>query len=101
MPDFNNQVMEPDAEGLNRSRNIFDDKKAKFYSQAIRGPKADLWYSAMVAKIDALRRNYNLDVVERPTNRKNVDSEKVFKIKCLSEESVDKFKAELLGKGFS
>jgi hypothetical protein len=51
--------------------------------------------------MDALRRNHTWDVVDRPTNRKTVDSKWVFKIKRLSDRSVDKFKARLVEKGFS
>jgi hypothetical protein len=51
--------------------------------------------------MDALRRNHTWDVVDRPTHRKIVDSKWVFKIKRLSDGSVDKFKARLVAKGFS
>jgi hypothetical protein len=101
MPDFNNPVMYPDEEVLNTSRNILDDEEPKFYRQAISGPNAVLWHSAIEAEMDALRRNHTWDVVDRPTDRKIVDSKWVFKIKCLSDGSVDKFKARLVAKGFS
>jgi hypothetical protein len=51
--------------------------------------------------MDALRRNHTWDVVDRPTDRKIVNSKWVFKIKRLSDGSVDKFKARLVAKGFS
>jgi hypothetical protein len=51
--------------------------------------------------MDALRPNQTWDVVDRPTNRKIVDSKWVFNIKRLSDGSVDKFKARLVAKGFS
>jgi hypothetical protein len=38
MPAFNDQVLDPDEEVLNISRNILDDEEPKFYPQ----PKADL-----------------------------------------------------------
>jgi hypothetical protein len=77
------------------------DEEPKFYRQAISGPNADLWHSAIEAEMDALRRNHTWDVVDRPTDRKIVDSKWVFKIKRLSDGSVDKFKARLVAKGFS
>jgi transposase InsO family protein len=101
MPDFNNLVMEPHKEVLNTSRNILDHEKLQFYRQAISEPNADLWHSAIEAEMDVLRRNYTWDVVDRPTDRKIVDSKWVFKIKRLSDRSVDKFKARLVAKGFS
>jgi hypothetical protein len=63
------------------------------YRQVISGPKPDLWHSAIEAEMDALRRNHTWDVVDRPADRKIVDSKSVFKIKCRSNRSVDKFKA--------
>jgi hypothetical protein len=101
MPDFNNPVMDPDEEVLNTSRNILDDEEPKFYRQVISGPNTDLWHSAIEAEMDALRRNHTWDVVDRPTDRTIVDSKWVCKIKPLSDRFVDKFKAQLLAKGFS
>jgi hypothetical protein len=101
MPDFNNPVMDPDKVVLNTSRNILDDEEPKFDRQAISGLNADLWHSAIEAEMDALRRNQTWDVVDRPTNRKIVDSKWVFNIKRLSNGSVNKFKVRLVAKGFS
>jgi hypothetical protein len=74
MPDFNNPVMYLNEEVLNTSRNILDDEQPKFYRQGISGPNADLWHSAIEAEMDSLRRNHTWDVVDRPTDRKIVDS---------------------------
>jgi hypothetical protein len=101
MPDFNNPVMDPDKEVLKTSRNILEDEEPKFYRQAISGPIADLWDSAIEAEMDALRDNHTWDVVDRPTDRQIVDSKWVVKIKRLSDGSVDKFKVRLVAKGFS
>jgi hypothetical protein len=57
-------------------------------------------YSAIEAEMDALRHNHTWDVVDRPTDRKIVDSKWVFKIKRLSDGSVNKFKARLVAKDF-
>jgi hypothetical protein len=66
-----------------------------------RGPNAAGWHSAIEAEIDARRRDQTWNVVERSTDRKIVDSKWVFKIKPLSDGSVDKFKARLVAKRFS
>jgi hypothetical protein len=100
MPDFNNPVMDPDEEVLNTSQNILDDEEPKLYRQAISGPNADLWHSAIEAEMDTLRHNHTWDVVDRPNDRKIVDSKWVFKIKRLSNGSVDKFNAQLVVKDF-
>jgi hypothetical protein len=72
--DFNKPVIDSDEEGLNTSGNILDDEEPKLYRQAISGPNGDLWHSAIETKMDALRRNYTWDVVDRPTDRQIVDS---------------------------
>jgi hypothetical protein len=51
--------------------------------------------------MDALWCNHTWDVVDRPTDRKIVDSKWVFKITHLSDGSVDELKARLMAKGFS
>jgi hypothetical protein len=93
MPNFNNPIMDPDKEVLNTSRNNLDDEEPKFYRQAISEPNADLSHSSIEAQMDALRGNYTWDVVDRPTDRKIVDSKRVFKIRRCSDGSVFKFKA--------
>jgi hypothetical protein len=74
MRDLNNPIMDPGEEVCNISRNILDDEEPKFYRQAISGPNADLWHSPIVAEMDALRPSHTWDVVDRPTDRKIVDS---------------------------
>jgi hypothetical protein len=51
--------------------------------------------------MNVLRHTHTWDVVDRPTDRKIVDSKSGFKIQWLSDGSVDKFKAQLVAKGFS
>jgi hypothetical protein len=66
--------MDLDKDVLNTSRNILDDEEPTFYRQAISGPNADLWHSAIEAEMDALQHNHTWEVVYRPTHRKIVDS---------------------------
>jgi hypothetical protein len=100
IPNFNLPVIDPDKEVFNTSRNILDDEEPKFYRQAISGRNADLLHSAIEAEIDTLRRNHSWEIVDRPCDRKIVDSQLVFNIKRLSERSVDKFKPRLVAKRY-
>jgi hypothetical protein len=101
MYDFNYPVMHLHDEVLNISRDILEDEEHKLYRQAIIRPNTDLWHYAIEAEIDALQRNQTCDIVDRPIDRKIVDSNWVFKIKCFSARSVDKFKARLVAMKFS
>jgi hypothetical protein len=74
MSDFNNPVMDSDEEVLHTSRNILDYDEPKFYGQAISSHNADVWHFVSEGEEDALWRNYTWDVVDRPTDRKIVDS---------------------------
>jgi hypothetical protein len=85
MPDFNNPVMDADKAVLNTSENILDDEEPKFYPQAINRPEPDVWHSAIEDAMDYLQHKPTWDVVDRPTDRKIVDSKCVFKIKCLDD----------------
>jgi hypothetical protein len=101
LPDFNKLVIEPDEEVLNSCRNILDVEESKCYRQVINRPDDDIWDSAIVAEINGLRRDHTWDVVDRPRDRKIVDSKLIFKIKHLFDGSVDKFKPQFMAKRFS
>jgi hypothetical protein len=92
--------MDPDKEVLTTSRNILDNEVPKFYRQAITRTNADLWHSTIEAEMAAFRRNHTWDVVDRPPDRRIVDSKWIIKIKHLSDGSVETFKARLVAKEF-
>jgi hypothetical protein len=58
MPDFNNQVMDPNEEVLNIPGYILDGIEPKYNRQAINKPNADLWHTAIEAEIDGVRHNH-------------------------------------------
>jgi hypothetical protein len=101
MPDINKLLIDPGEEELNTTRNILHDEEQKFYRQAISGPDADLCDSPIESEIDTLQHNHTWDIVDRASDRKIIDSKWVFKIKRLSDGSVDKFRCRLVAKRFS
>jgi hypothetical protein len=101
IPDFKNPVIDTDEDFLNISQNILDDEKLILYRQAMSGPNADLWHSAIEAEMYALRRNHTWDWVDISTNRNVVDSKLVFKIGYLSNGSILKLKVCVVVKTFS
>jgi hypothetical protein len=60
-----------------------------------------LWKKAMVEEMDALDKNEAWDLVELPTGRKVIDNKWVFKKKMNVEGKVEKYKAQLVEKGYS
>jgi hypothetical protein len=62
---------------------------------------ADLLHATIKAEMDTLQHNYTWDMVDRSANTMIVDSKWVLKFKHLADRSIDKFKARLVGNGFS
>jgi len=72
----------------------------KTYHQAIKGIDADLWKMAMEEEMESLRKNDTWEEVDQPA-RKIVDSKWVFKVKLKADGTVERYKARVVGKGFS
>jgi hypothetical protein len=60
-----------------------------------------LWKKAMVEEMDALDKNEAWDLIEFPIGRKYVGSKWLFKNKLNAEGKVDKYKSQLVAKGYS
>lgn len=56
---------------------------------------------AIEKKINAIKQNDTWDVCELPKGKKMVSSKWVYKIKCKSDGSVERYKAILVVKGFT
>ena len=55
----------------------------------------------MIEELDALSRNRTWDLVDLPPNKSVVSCKKVFKIKTRSDESIERYEARLVAKGFT
>jgi len=73
----------------------------KMVQEALNSPSAELWQEAMKAEYDSLIKNNVFKLVALPEGRYVVDNKWVFKIKCNSDGSVQRYKARLVAKGFS
>jgi hypothetical protein len=56
---------------------------------------------AMVEEMDSLYKNETWDLVEFPTRREAISNKCVFKKKLNAEGKVEKYKAQLVEKGYS
>ncbi|KAL6054460.1 Cysteine-rich receptor-like protein kinase 25-like protein [Balamuthia mandrillaris] len=73
------------------------------YSEAISCPEASLWNDAMDSEVDSLTSNGTWILVPPPENEdiNIVDCMWIYKIKELADNSVDKYKARLVARGFT
>ena len=60
-----------------------------------------VWMQAMKEEIDAIERNDTWELCKLPKGTKMVVSKWVYKTKCKSDGSVERYKARLVAKGFT
>ena len=61
----------------------------------------ELWQEAMVEEYDSIMKNQVWEVVPRPESKKVVGSRWIYKVKHAADQSVEKYKACFVAKGFS
>ena len=60
-----------------------------------------VWMQAMKEEIDAIERNDTWELCKLPKGKKMVHSKWVYKTKCKSDGSVERYKERLVAKGFT
>ncbi|THH33390.1 hypothetical protein EUX98_g798 [Antrodiella citrinella] len=71
------------------------------YDEAMSGPDATMWKIACIAELEAFVKAKLYTAVDRPRNRKVIDSKWVFKYKLGPDGQIEKYKARLVAKGFT
>ena len=61
----------------------------------------EVWQEAIVEDYDSIMRNPVWEVVSRPQMKKEVGSRWMYKVKHATDESVEKYKARFVAKGYS
>jgi hypothetical protein len=77
------------------------DADPKTVKEAVDSEDGKLWKEAMVDEMASLHKNEAWDLVELPARRKPIGNKWVFKKKTNVEGKVDKYKAQLVVKGYS
>jgi hypothetical protein len=77
------------------------DDDPRTVREAVNSEDSKLWKKAMVEEMDALDKNEAWDIVELPAGRKSVGSKWLFKKKFNAQGKVEKYKAQLVAKGYS
>ena len=77
------------------------DDDPRTVKEAVDSEDGKLWKEAMVDEMASLHKNEAWDLVELPAGRKPIGSKWVFKKKTNAEGKVEKYKAQLVAKGYS
>lgn len=77
---------------------LADDTEPKTFHEASKSSK---WMSAMREEYDSLIKNDTWKLVERPSSRNIIDNRWVYKVKRNDDESVERYKARLVARGFT
>jgi hypothetical protein len=76
------------------------DDDPRTVREAVNSEDNKLWKKAMVEEMDALDKNEAWDIVELPVGRKYVGSKWLFKMKLNAKGKVEKYKDQLVEKGY-
>lgn len=71
------------------------------YQEAIDSSESQNWRIAMESEYDSLIRNETWILVEKPENQRVIDNKWVFKVKKNPDDTIDRFKARLVCRGFN
>jgi len=71
------------------------------FSEAINGDNSDKWLDAMKDELQSMTHNDVWDLVELPEGCKRVGCKWVFKTKRDSQGNIERYKAQLVAKGFT
>jgi len=71
------------------------------YAEAMRCPDAEQWKQAALEELNAHSTNGTWKLVPRPTGKKVIGSKWVFKVKCNTDRSIERYKGRLVAKGYN
>lgn len=89
------------AKQQNRVNLAVDEEIPKSYEEALQSRKKERWKNAIEEEIKSHEVNKTWEIVNRPKNKTIIDSKWVFKIKENPNETVNKFKARLVARGYN
>jgi hypothetical protein len=78
-----------------------EEEELKGYWEAINGPNEQVCKEVVDRELDSLDRAGTWDVVNKVEGQKNVGSSRVFKVKRLTDGSINKVKARFVAQGFT
>ena len=77
------------------------ENESSSYFETISSSKALLWKEAIKTELESILKNQTWELIDLPSGAKPIGYKWIFKIKYLSDGSIEKYKARLIAKGFS
>lgn len=77
------------------------DDEPKSYEEAVISKDSKEWQDAMKSEYDSLMKNHTWILVEKPKDQKLIDNKWVFKVKRHPDESIERYKARVVARGFT
>lgn len=71
------------------------------YQEAMESSNSEKWKHAMKEEHDSLVDNATWELVDKPIGQKIIDCKWVYKVKCNTDETVERYKARLVARGFN
>jgi len=78
-----------------------DDEEPKIFNHALSDPKASEWIKAMEEEMESMKINQVWDLVDLPSGRRSIGNKWVLKIKRKADGSIERYKAQLVAKGYT
>ena len=78
-----------------------DEEDPKIIQQALFGPNAKKWFESMEEEMNSMKSNIVWDFVDLPPSRRIVGNKWVLNIKCKANGTIDRYKAQLVAKGYT
>ena len=77
---------------------LCDAEEPKSFAEAL---ESEQWKEAMQQEIDSIHKNHTWDLVDLPEGKKPIGTKWVFKVKRKSDGQIDRYKAQLVVKGYA
>lgn len=78
--------------------NLSDVKEPESYEEAVQDLK---WLEAMQQELEAFNENQTWQLVDLPSNKKDIGCKWVFKVKYNAKGEVERYKAQLVANGYT
>ena len=76
------------------------ENEPQMYEEAISSPETSYWKEVINSEIESIIQNYTWELVDLPPGSKPLGYKWIFKKKMKAYESIDKYKARLVVKGY-